>query len=690
MKFISEISSFYILLLILLSVGIALFLYRGKEGDGFKKTTRWSLIALRSVGLILVGILFFGIFLQTTKNKIEKPILINLIDNSQSMKNYKDSNQVEERIHAYLQAITEKNQHQYQIKNYLIGDFLRESDSINFMDEKTDLSQPFSQIYEQFYNSNIGAITLISDGNYNEGNHPIYDAKNLSGIPIFTLGVGDTITKKDVLIKNIQSNDFVYLNNSFPVEALIEAKKIGHRSVKVRLFHLKKEIASQEIQIRSDEDYYKVNFEIQAKTGGVQRYDIVIDPVPGEFTTKNNAQGFYIDVINDTKKILIISNAPHPDIAAIRGVLEEEKINQVEVKMLSEWKQDASKYDLIIFHNPLVGNGSEIANKITQQKIPLLIILGEQSNFRQAYPFTGFRMQTNGQRDANTPIINNNFELFDLSNETKTQIANFPPLTSTFGRMELRPNVKILAYQAIGGVQKESPQIFFHEVNQSKIGVIFGEGLWRWKLYDFKTKGNADAFQEIIGKTARYLTTKKNNNPFRVTVPRRTKSNEPLILKAEVLNASMENITTSPVSLTLTNEDNKKQTYDFSVIQNYYSLNLGKLPAGTYSWEASTMIEGKKHVQTGQIVMEANHIEFSNNVANYGVLQQLSQANDAAFYPLESYQKLVDAIRQRDDIRPIESQENTVKNLIDYWWLLLLICAVFGTEWFIKKYNGSY
>lgn len=690
MKFISEISSFYLVLLAIIAFAIAFFLYSGKEGKSFSKSLKWVLISLRTLGLVFVGILFLGIFLQTNERKLEKPILINLIDNSQSMKNYADSSQVEKGIEDFLQLLENQKQHGYIVKNYLIGEQFRNFDSLDFSDSKTDLSKPFTQLYEQFYNSNIGAITLISDGNYNEGNHPIYEIGSLTNIPIYTLGVGDTISKKDILIKHIQSNDFVYLNNSFPIEALIEAKKLGTKHVKVRLFHQKKEIASQEIHINPKEEYYKVNFEIEAKMGGVQRYDIVVDAVQGEFTTKNNSQGFYIDVINDTKKVLLVSGAPHPDIAALKSVIEKEKINQVEVKLLSNWDQNTSKYDLVVFHNPLVGNATQIAEKIIQQKVPMLVVLGEQSNFKTTPSFLGMKFQSNQQRDDNTPVINSKFEFFTLSKEAVQQIAQFPPLVSTFGRMQLQPNATVLAYQGVAGIQKETAQIYFHDVNKVKVGVIFGEGLWRWKLHDFKTKGNSEAFDELIGKITRYLTVKKNNNPFRVTIPKRTKTDEPLILKAEVFNAAMENITTSPVTITLTDEQGKKQVFDFSVIQNYYSLNLGKMVAGDYAWEATTNIDGKKHTQSGQLVIEANNIEQITNTANYETLMQLSEKSDGRFYPFKHYQQLIDELQARDDIRPLETQKSSVKNLIDFWWLLLLIAGIFGGEWFIKKYNGGY
>lgn len=690
MKLISEISPFYILLLSGIAFAAAYFLYSGKEGKIYSKKLRRILLSLRAFGLILIGILFLGIFMQTTKTKTEKPVLINLIDNSVSMSNYADSSSFKKHISGYLSAVREKFGSDYTIKNYRIGAGLSQLDSLSFTEDKTNLSVPFTSLAEQFYGNNIGAVTLISDGNYNEGDHPLYATGNLTHVPVFSLAVGDTITKRDIIVRNVQSNDFVFLNNFFPVEALIEAKKTGNRALNVRLVHQGKTIDSKTISIHPGTSFYKVNFETEAKNKGVQYYQIIADEATGEYTTKNNKQGFYIEVIDDVRKVLLLANAPHPDISAIKSVLEKEKNNLVEVKLVSDWDKNASKFDLIVFHDPLSGNQAELLRQIVDQKCPVFAILGAQSNFRKGASYLGMEYTAFNQMDENVPVFNKNFDLFELSAETKRQFRFFPPLRSVFGRMKLSPNAKVLFYQGVGDVQKEDAQLFFHSVNDVKIGILQGEGIWRWKLANYRSAENTEAFDEIFQKTAQYLTTKKNNTPFRVSVPKKSKANEPVIVKAEVYNASMELVTNTTVDFRLTSEKGTQQTYDFSVSGNYYSLNLGKLAAGNYKWTASTKIEGKLHQLSGDLVIESNDIELLDNTSNFEILDQLSTQTGGKFYLLSDYSQLLDELSKREDIRPVESQEQTVKNLIDYWWLILLIIAVFGTEWFIKRYNGSY
>ena len=74
-------------------------------------------------------------------------------------------------------------------------------DSLNFNGEEAVIT-PYSGILtDQLRPDNLAATLLLSDGNINKGININGLVRN-SPSPIYTLGVGDTTTKKDLLIKN--------------------------------------------------------------------------------------------------------------------------------------------------------------------------------------------------------------------------------------------------------------------------------------------------------------------------------------------------------------------------------------------------------------------------------------------------------------------------------------------------------
>jgi hypothetical protein len=83
-------------------------------------------------------------------------------------------------------------------------------------------------------------------------------------------------------------------------------------------------------------------------------------------------------------------------------------------------------------------------------------------------------------------------------------------------------------------------------------------------------------------------------------------------------------------------------------------------------------------------------LEALETTANHGVLQQISANSNASFYPLSQYQQLLNSIDQRDDIVEVAYAESAFNDLIDYFWILLLIVLLLSAEWFLKRYNGGY
>ena len=89
----------------------------------------------------------------------------------------------------------------------------------------------------------------------------------------------------------------------------------------------------------------------------MQHYVVQVQAMEGEFTLQNNIKNVYIDVLDSKEKILVVAASPHPDIKAIRSIVERNENYEFEVYIpgLSPeadrtFKPD-NKYDLVIFHD---------------------------------------------------------------------------------------------------------------------------------------------------------------------------------------------------------------------------------------------------------------------------------------------------------------------------------------------------
>jgi G:T/U-mismatch repair DNA glycosylase len=640
----------------------------------------------------LILLLLLGILLETISYQEEKPILLTLIDSSASMKNYKDSTSISKDIENLTASINSKFSDKYALNTLTIGEKFGKRKGKLFTENQSNLQLGFEDIASQYYNRNIGAVVFISDGNYNQGVNPIYAAKNIPLAPIFTIGVGDTLPKKDQAIQNVSSNDFAFLHAKFPVEIDLEAVKLQNQSSTVSILHQGKVIASKKINYTGKaNDYKHITFELEANKIGFQQYTIQLSALNNEYTYKNNVTSFYIEIIDNRNKVLFIAGAPHPDVTALKTTLEKDENMQVQIANSTQWKEEYASADLVIWHEPGVDFSSNTFEKLKTLKKPIFFFIGPNtpSNILNQLNL-GFNSFSNKQTEEVQASVAQNVNVFEMPTDISKEIGFFPPVFVKYGDLNFTKDMDILLYQKLGTIVKKEPLLFFGNRIEGNFGVFYGEGIWKWKFYEYSKSKDTKVVDQLFQKAFAYLLVKQNKSALHITLPRKFSSKEEVRIKAEFYNPSMELITTPSIQLELTNENKKKSNYQFGVTSNFYTLPLGTLAAGSYSWKASTVFNGKIHQKQGTFIVENQIIEQLDTKANHLLLRQIAANSNGKFFRLKNAEVLIPTIEAREDIASVSFEQKSTHNLLDYVWILILIIGLFGTEWFIKKWFGGY
>ncbi len=693
MNFISEISFFYVIPIIILSGFFTWFFYKkDSKLNEIPKFQRVIIYVSRFSILSILGFLLLGILFEFVKIREEKPILITIIDNSASLKNYKDSTKVLNKINFFTKSIDEKFDNSYEKVTYLLGNSFRKNSKIDLKDSKSNLSSAFEDIFSSYYNRNIGGIILLSDGNYNEGQNPVYAASKIPLTPIFTLGIGDTIPKKDQILKDVISNEIAFLKNKFPVEVDVDAFKIGKKTVTVSISTNGKIVASQKITYTDGVyDSKQILFELEANTVGFQQYTAEVKAIDGEYTLKNNKRSFYVEVLDSRNKILLLSGAPHPDLSAIKSVLEQDENVKIDIQTIEKWDKNLKNTDLIIWHEPGISFNENINQVILSSKIPVLYFVGTNTNSNIAQKLNiGLSFNSTSQTDEVQANFSEGFDLFEVSNELKTELPKFPPVIVRYGSSKLANQNKLFLNQKLANINKKDALLFFGSMDKRKYGVFLGEGIWRWKLSSYLKFKNHSLFNEFFQKINQFLVQKENSSNLRITLPKRFNISDEILIKAEFYNDAMELITKPKINFNLIDQKGKKSVLDFGVNGNLYLLPLGKLKAGTYKWNAFTNHAGKKYFKLGNFVVENIEIEKLDTRANHDLLKQISENSNGKFYRLDETNKLIKTLQSREDITSLSFEESSFDNLLDYIWILLTLIILLGLEWFLKRWNGFY
>lgn len=693
MRFIADITWWWLIPIGVIAFALTYVFYQKKGWlSEISTSLRRLLFTLRFLSLILLGLLLFGILVESTTIRTEKPLFITLTDNSSSLKNYKDSNLVSDQIKSFQREIREKYADKFEFISYAVGETFRQSNDFDLNDQKSKLDEGFDQIYNTYFNRNIGGIAFISDGNFNEGESPIYPAQKIALTPIFTLGVGDTTAKKDQLITDITHNEIAFLKNKFPVEVDLEALKVGKVNSKVSIIHKNKIITSQVVNYVDGEfDYKHLSFELEANEIGFQHYRVEIAPLKDEHTLKNNYRSFYIEVLDARNKILILSGAPHPDISALKSVFEKDENMEVETQLIEKWEPNLNKVDLIVWHEPGVLFNVAKFDVIQKSGLPIWYFIGPNTaNSIVQKLDVGFSFSNTRQTDEVQPKLNLGFELFQISSELQQAFTYFPAVKVPYGETKLNAQNKVLLTQRLGGFAKKDPLLFVGEKGNWKYGVFFGEGIWRWKINEYSRTNASDGFQELVQKVSQFLVVKQNSSAFRVTLPTRFQKGSEVRIKSSFYNESMEPITTPRISFELIDEGGKKSNYQFAEKNEGYQLPLGVLPPGKYSWIARTEFNAKKYAKSGVFIVEEVDVESIETRANHTLMRQLSTNSNGKFYTLANYKKLILEIDQREDMVEIGYQEKSYDDLLDFVWLLILILILLSLEWFLRRRHGGY
>jgi len=641
---------------------------------------QWLPALLRFFTCFLTAALLLAPALPATRTEEEKPLLIWLQDNSASMRTALGKDSAAYRNEA--RQLWDQWKDDYTLIPFTFGSSTGRDSLFTYRDRSTDMAQALQSVTEQYQDQNIGAIILAGDGVFNEGLDPLY-APLGSAVPVYTIGIGDTAQPRDIGISRVYANKTVAWNSSFELIVDVRAEKLAGLSTGLSLMHNGRNEAQASVRVDKDRFTAVLRFEVKATEKGFQRYTVVVPPVEGEPNTLNNRTDFYVEVVDEEVRILILAQAPHPDIAAIRAALESVPQYKVDVRIGGGLPADPGSFHLLIAHQ------LPASAPLAALQVPRWYIVGRQTSL----PLLNRQQQLvaiNGGGNPNDvlPMLNSSFSYFTLPANIKEVLAKLPPLQAPYGNYQAAPDGQVLMRQQIGSVATDYPLWIFRHGPVPE-AVLCAEGLWRWRLYEFKNTGRHEVVDELIRQTVSLLQEKKDKRPFRVFMDKYIFSdNEPVNLYAELRNANGELVNTADVKLLLSDSAGKSLSYTMEKSGSSYRLNAGLLAPGHYRYKGSASYNGKAYTAEGAFIVESVPLEQLRTYADFELLSKLAANTGGRFFTRKNMAALTDSLRQSDTVKPVLHTEKTYTELISHKWLFFLIFLLAAAEWLLRKYRN--
>lgn len=680
-----EYSYWWILPAILLSLAVAYFKY--------SKLSRLPDIAF-GISLLIATLRFlvtFTLLLLLLNPAIsflhqikEKPLLIVAQDNSASLIKNKDSLYYQNEYRASLAKAIQELEDKFEVVKLTFGSTVHKSAEIDYAEHRTDISAVIDYTNRNFVARQPEGMILLTDGIYNAGVNPRY---KIPSFPVYTVSLGDTTQYPDVYIRAIETNKFCFLNTIFPLKAEVAALQQKGKEIKCVLRENDKVLQERIIQVDRDNFLDEVTFEVEAKHKGIVHYSVALETDFAERTRENNKAETWIQVIDNSARIGIFAAAPHPDISAIINAVNISGIYHCQEHQFNE-RFDTLNANLVILHNPDARNPGyhKLLQEVEKRKLALWYILTKKENIL-TYSHLNKHYSLNLNADLNeyaTPGVNPAFPYFEFTDQEIAGYIAYPPLIVPFGELNTGAG-RVLLTQTIKNTPTINGILAFYEQEGRRIAYLWGEGMWRWRLYSYQENGNHELFNTLVNKIVGYLATQKGNDRFVNDIKPVYEETDETILNVELYNDSYELVNTPDVELELKHGDKK---FDYQLNRNgeKYRIHLGNLPAGEYAYRLSTNLKGETFEKNGLFYVRSHNPELNDLVANRQLLKEIAENSGAQLFIPHEMDKLVQLLKDNDKLKPVYKSEIEFLDLSRMKILGLILLVLLCIEWFLLKF----
>jgi hypothetical protein len=658
------------------TVGAFYFYYKSSD---YSKLQQWGLVALRFVAIFTLFFLLLGPKRRMVTNEYSSPIIVLVIDDSESIKDNDGQIKVVQRVNQDFEKYSLLG---YDVHLRGLYTAYEHTDSIKFLGRKTDLNKTLKSLEELYYGLDLSKIILYSDGIENSGTSVLSSQYHFK---LDVVGVGDTTERMDVKVLRIERNENVYKGNAFIARAIIEAIGVPKlKRIQVSFYRNDKKIG--DTVVFAHQKKLVVNFIDTPKKEGVFGYEIVVETLEGEASVVNNTKKFFIEVLEGRKKVLLLYNSPHPDVKALRDIFNNRKNFILDVVSLKEEKNIIIKnYQLVVFHGlPTFTN--QVNKLIAETKlahIPSVYFVTNQTYLPLFNVSSNvFTILSKGEKNHVGAFVNDEFDYFDVSYNVSDLINNLSPLEVPYGQYGIKTGTVLLLGQKVGKLKTDFP-ILMIKYGNNKEGVFVGEGFWKWRMETLVNGNDVQLFDDYFFKYFQLLANNRSFDRLKVyPVKSKFTTTESVIFQGVTYNKLYENVYGEKIKLSIKNEKGERQQYTFISSQSKGGFVLPFQPKGIYTYASEVLLNDEKFTTHGKYVVDDVSLEQLNLQVNFDKLRSLVVRQKGAF------RKIDESFEPNQTATKVIHSSTEDKELIEYKWLFFVLCFVLSLEWFLRKYFG--
>ncbi len=681
---------------------------------------RVVLIGLRTLALALLIVTLFEPLIRFIRSDDVTPRVALLVDQSSSdgMKDKAGDRAVQ--VKTALGAVADGAEAEIDIMAFAaaIGEPMARTaaDTLHFTGHRTDIGGALRSISNRSEERHYGAIVLISDGNDNVGDGPVYVAER-SGLPVIAIGIGDTVPPKDLAVQSLLTNPVGFVGQPLPVTVEVTTENLPDGEATAVLYDNGAEVARQKVPVRSGHRRSSVTFTYTPKSDGIRKLGVDVEALPGEFTTKNNRAQEFVRIVKNKRRIVLFAGAPSADVSFFRNALSEDPT--VEIKTFIQ-RQGADFYEgmpqptvlddaeaCILIGFPVSSTPQAILSMIGAacgKGVSLLFIPSQGVDYSKIGPLEDvlpFRVQSSrNQEFLVSPDVargSTSDPILKLTGtERDAELWNdLPPIYRTETFVRPAPGSVVLSTVRFNNVPMQDPLVIKRETDRTRSLAVMGYGLYRWRLLGAgpaRARGEeaVDVLSLFVGNSIRWLSVKDQGKRVRIRPTRSFyASGETVEITGNVLDASYAAVDGADVKVRLRGAGFDRTLVLAPRSNGRYMTTVGILPAGDYSYEGTATLNGQAlGTDNGRFSVGDVSIEDAATHQNRELLKLLAERSGGRYLHSAEAGKVRDVLRK---LGSMKATTQTSEREVVLWhlpWLLAGAILCFALEWFMRKRRG--
>lgn len=604
--------------------------------------------------------------------------------------------------------------------------------------QRTDLLGALKALKAQEAGSarKLSGVLLLSDGSDTTETTRKLDGSELKdalaglGVAVSTVAVAQG-SLEDVAIESVKVDDFAFVRNSLTAEVTIRAQGFAGQLLPVTLKREGQVVATKQVAIAGDDHRTSVSFTFSPDQTGRFVYTVSAPVLPGEALTENNQKAFTLKVIRDRVRVLLVAGRPTWDERFLRGILKQDanvelisfyilRSNADEV-LASEselslipfprdeiFDKKIDTFDLIVimnFGHAEQGVSLEMFREQFSRYVSnggALAYVGGDMSFSEARGRTPFDQLL--PLEPAGPALQADFRARPTADGLRhpmLQVGGFGESTAALwaalpaipgmNLTRARPGAAVLLENPdapVGGAG--APLLAVWEVGRGRALALATDASWYWAFTSHAAGAPTRLYERLWSNAIRWLV--RDPELTSLSVGAEAPQVEPGKPVAAVVQARTSDYQPAPnadVIVELVRADTGQVVGTQSVRAGEDGVARVEFPtpgAGAYKLKAQSSRDGQPLGEASDAVaVRSVGPELAQASADPELLQAIAKATGGKFFALDAL-ALDEVPLQEPPL--VEVGRSKDEPLWDRWYWLVLLIAVAGAEWAVRRRFG--